>query len=268
LAPADDVQEFARVFLCRWPLERRRGESLLLHAAALGDVAIMRGLLDAKVRVGAREPRSQPAFLAHKGMQPSHTAAMFGHASAVTLLLKRDADADARTPMLDTPLLFAVLAGSSSALKTLLQHRADVTARNMFGNIALDVAAVHGKVEAARVLLRHGAPTAPSEQGMSALHLAALMNSGPAVVQVLLRGRVSPQERCRLRAFSVSWLVTCRFRVARCLGERSALTSLFCALPGATPDVLAEVWGNTAVVRQLMQARGMQTSLANPSACP
>lgn len=204
----DEVQDFALAFRYRWPLEPSHGESLLMRAAALGDTAVIGALLDSKVHVGCREPRSVPAFRVHRGLQPCHIAAMFGHASAIALLLEREADANASTAMRGTPLHFAVVAERIAALHPLVQRRADMRPRNIFGQTTLDIAAMHARVDALQALFRYGAPTCCSEDGVNALHCAALMNAGPAVVQVLLNGRVNPRDRCRPRAFSVVWLLT------------------------------------------------------------
>jgi len=252
----DALEDFLHLFRYKRPLQPKRRDSLMLQASALGDVVVMQALLDARAPVDCREPRDVAVFLVVKGLQPVHTAAVRGHEAALELLLDRRADVNAFTASHDAPLTFAAISGHTAVMKKLLHQRADVSNRNAFGHNALDVAAIHGSLASVRGLLSLGFPTECNSEGVNSLHLCALMNSGLAIAQTLVAGRVDPHAVCRLRRFSLTWVFMAYFRLSHCLGDKTVISLLFRALQHSTPDVLAAVWGNDTVIQFLAGADG------------
>ncbi len=139
------------------------------EAAALGEVAILRALLD-------REP---PLVNARSGdgWTPLHLAGFFGHGPAAELLLSRGADVAAISggQERNTPL-HAALAGADDhgVVMALLALGADPNAVAANGYRPIHVAASRGDDEMVRLLIEHGAdPRAAMGDGKTAADIAS-----------------------------------------------------------------------------------------------
>lgn len=143
------------------PLERdAEGENLLTRAAALGDVRVVRDILNEAGlteedlnEAGLRAAESnQPAVLdqlARRGMNAKvvvngtpllNAAAQNAACDAMEWLLARGATPNTRDAEGATPLIHATIAGSVPAVKMLLEYGADPSLRNTTGHGPLDYA--------------------------------------------------------------------------------------------------------------------------------
>ncbi|MEX2645370.1 MAG: ankyrin repeat domain-containing protein [Gaiellaceae bacterium] len=122
----------------------RRPDLDLFEAAALGDVARLRALLDG----GA-----EPSAYAPDGYTPLQLAAFFGHREAAELLIDRGADLTAVSKNeQETYALQAAVAGNHTEIaRLLLDAGAPPTARNLAS------ARQNGNEELERLLLERGA---------------------------------------------------------------------------------------------------------------
>lgn len=68
------------------------------------------------------------------GFTPLHLAASEGHAPMIEILIKFQAQIDARTNNFRTPLHIACLRGNLSVIQALVQHKADINAKDIDGN--------------------------------------------------------------------------------------------------------------------------------------
>lgn len=117
----------------------------LVAAAAAGDAALVRRLLDEGAAVDARGPGRQTALLA---------AVEADDVEIARLLLDRGADINAQADNFDTPWMQAGALGRADILELMLGREPDFSIRNRFGGNALIPACERGHVEAVRVLLR------------------------------------------------------------------------------------------------------------------
>jgi len=143
-------------------------EMNVFDAAALGDAALVTGLLD-----------THPDFLrahAADGFTLLHLAAFFGRAEIVDLLLARGATVDAVSdnPMRVRPLHSAAAAGQTVVVESLLRAGADPDARQEGGWTALHQAALSGNEAMVRLLLEFDADREIlSDDGRTAAAMAA-----------------------------------------------------------------------------------------------
>lgn len=86
-----------------------------------------------------------------------HAAAQSGTCAAISQILDRGADVNARASGGETPLMFAAARGKLDAIGLLIERGADVNAVSDAGNTALMLAAVRGQVDAVRALIERGA---------------------------------------------------------------------------------------------------------------
>lgn len=176
-----------------------RGRTPLTWAAAHGQYAVAKLLLDRGANVHHRSPTTGACALGFASMQ--------GHAELVTLLLDRGADVDAyaarfrkahlslrlgsivsldalnlpmnpdtpgRPVKMAVPLVLAAEKGHVRTMIVLLSRGADIDARVESGETAIVQAAQEGRLEAVRVLLDEGANiNSTADDGSSALTRAA-----------------------------------------------------------------------------------------------
>ncbi len=158
----------------------------LQEAAAIGDVWLVRSLLDAGIGVDAwddslkKTPLQRAAISGHqdivalllaKGARieaqddwPGGTALDYaaekGHREIVELLIAKGADLNARRrgyPNGDTPLHSAARAGQRDIVELLVAKGANVNAKNDAGQTALDLALNQGRKDVGELLVAKGA---------------------------------------------------------------------------------------------------------------
>ncbi|QXC61817.1 ankyrin repeat domain-containing protein [Aquihabitans sp. G128] len=158
------------------PLERCGVAPDVFDAAALGDVDVLRDLID-----------DDPDLVnqhAPDGFTPLHLAAWFGHTKAAEVLLARGADpqAVAANGTELHPLNSAAAAGNTVIVHLLLDRGADVDATQEHGITALHSAAAHNDAEMVALLLGRGAdPYVTTEDGRS----AAQLTTDPRILALL-----------------------------------------------------------------------------------
>lgn len=143
--------------------------SLTVHeAAAVGDIDVVAGLVDADPTLLGR--------VAADGFTPLHLAAYFGRVEVAIWLVDAGADVDAVSdnPNRLRPLHAAVAARNAAIVTLLLDGGAEPDARQAGGFTALMAAAKHGDVEIIRALVTSCAdPTVLSDDGLTAGDMAA-----------------------------------------------------------------------------------------------
>jgi ankyrin repeat protein len=145
-------------------------------AAALGDVDVLRGLLDDDADLVRAE--------AADGFSALHLSAWFGHARAAELLLARGSDPEhlATNGTLLRPLHSAAAGGHATIAHLLLDRGADIEAAQAGGVRPLHSAAHRGDVAMVALLLGRGAdPAAATDDGRLPSDLA----SDPEVLALL-----------------------------------------------------------------------------------
>jgi ankyrin repeat protein len=158
----------------------RRGATLLMHAAAFGNVETLRLLIDRGANVNAKNDFDATALL-WAARDPEKAR----------LLVEHGADVNARSKQGRTPLMLASLRhGGSQTVARLLAKGAEVNVKDGKGDTALGLAASIGEVESMKMLLAKGAePDARNARGESPLIFATKCKCEGAV-RVLLEKRV------------------------------------------------------------------------------
>ena len=89
------------------------------------------------------------------GLQIIHWAALWGNVPLMRLLLERDADINARTKLLETPLLVAAVCGKVEMVEFLIQDpRCDLWGTNVAGVTPEQCARLLGYLEVADMLAK------------------------------------------------------------------------------------------------------------------
>jgi hypothetical protein len=146
--------------------------SPLHQAAARGDVAQLRALLDRGAQIDERGRFDRTAL---------HEAVIAGTTAAAGLLLDRGADPNARSQFDMTPMHWAAMKGSVEMVTLLARRGGRTDSRNLYGMTPLHNAADDTVAEA---LLTAGAKVAArDDRGMTPLHTAR----GPMVVKTLMQ---------------------------------------------------------------------------------
>ena len=182
--------------------------SELIEAAARGDLAALRRLLDAGAELDARDASGRTAVLA---------ATQGGHVAAARWLIERGADVNAQDRIQDSAFLLAGARGHTEIVRAALP-KADPKRLNRYGGTALIPACHYGHVDTVRVLLEwKGANRVDvnhvNRLGWTALLEAVILGDGGAahteIVRLLLahgadrriadREGVTPLEHARRR---------------------------------------------------------------------
>ncbi|KDQ17164.1 hypothetical protein BOTBODRAFT_87449, partial [Botryobasidium botryosum FD-172 SS1] len=159
--------------------------SLLYRAAWLGSPSAVLALLNA----GA-----DPNYRGAQGLRPLHFASELadkpGGIDAITTLIRKGADVNAKNDVDQTALAAAAANGSAPAIRLLLDHRADPLIYDQDGygplHYAFALMAHPDGASAVRALIQAGADVnAVGTDGVTPLLRAAFRGS-PAAVQLLL----------------------------------------------------------------------------------
>jgi len=121
----------------------------LQEAAAIGDIGLVRSLLDKGLGVDSRDDPFLKTAL--------HRAAMSGHKDVVELLLAKGADIEAGKFHIGTALHYAAKRGHNQIAELLIARGADVNAKNNRGQRPMDLAISRNRKEIVELLRKHGA---------------------------------------------------------------------------------------------------------------
>jgi ankyrin repeat protein len=173
-----------------WSLWARADAALLVRAAEAGDMPALRRLLEAGLRVDARDARGRTALLA---------ATHANRIDAARLLIERGADVNAKDGMQDSPFLYAGAEGRLEILRMTLAAGADLNSTNRYGGTALIPAAHHGHVETVRELLKTKIDVNHVNRlGWTALLEAIILGDGGAVHTEIVRLLVAHGAKLQL----------------------------------------------------------------------
>jgi ankyrin repeat protein len=158
----------------------KRGATPLMHAAAFGNLATLKLLVEAGADVNARNTSDATALL-WCARDPEKARFLIEHGADVNVQSKQG-----RTPL----MVASMERGGSSILALMLEKGADVNAKNPRIGSALSEAAKAGEVNSMRLLLAKGAdPNATDFVGRTPLMAAAGAKS-PEAVRLLLQNSV------------------------------------------------------------------------------
>lgn len=186
------------------------GRTVLISAAARGDIDVVKALLARNVDVNVRDKRGftalthaidamyedvQDALLSRPDLDPNcvglnQRPALFAYVwrndkERFEKLLARGADVKLRDADEDTALHGAAETGNVEITGMLLDKGADPNAKNKYGGTPLMWAAVYGNRDAAQLLLRRGAdPSLKDNDGITAREWA-VRNKRANVVSLL-----------------------------------------------------------------------------------
>ncbi len=218
---------------------------LALCAAAVAATTVTAG--------SSTQPAAGPAGDLYQAIRTNDLARL------KTLIGSRDA---ANAPGLfgATPLMDAATAGSTEAMTVLIDKGADVNARNAFGTTALMMSAT--QIDKVQLLLDRGAnPNLASKQGRTALFVAAMSEPSAAIVKLLvakgadLRARDAFQNTVLTAAAYGNDLATIRLVIDAGVDVNAA------GVTGVTPLLGASYHGNLAAV-QLLLSKGANANAA------
>ena len=156
------------------------GATLLMQAAAFGNLETLKLLVDAGAEVSARNDFDATALLwCARDLDKAR------------LLLEHGADVNTQSKQGRTPLMLASLRqGGSSTVALMLKKGAGVNVKDRLGDTALGLAASIGEVETMRLLLAKGAdPEAINGKGETPIVLATKSKQVEAV-RLLIQKRV------------------------------------------------------------------------------
>lgn len=165
---------------------KRFGGASLLHEAVAG---VSTDSLDGKTHIiHELLDKGFPVDTADdEGHTSLHHAALIGTLPLVTLLVKRNANINAKNAWGDVPLDKAALSGHTNVVDFLLSHGAEVNS-SAGGCTGLGFAASNGHGSVVTVLLDHGAKAVPQECKRPELLCAARSGDASVVHELVLRG--------------------------------------------------------------------------------
>ena len=177
----DDLQRLQSFLAAETAVDLRdtRGNTPLMHAAAIGSIQAMHVLLKAGADVNAKN-----------GLDATPLVWCAADAEKAKLLIDRGAQVNVRTKMGRTPLMMAAShPGSAATVKLLLDKGADVTVADVRGHTALVDAARTDNTEAVRLLLEHKSDVNAADFiGLTALANAAAHSNLPMMRMLLDKG--------------------------------------------------------------------------------
>jgi uncharacterized protein len=121
----------------------RHGHTPLIDAAKVGDIVLVKDLLEKNVDLEGKS---------HKGKTALHYAAANGKVEVVRMLLQKGADANVRDKDWHTALMMAANYGCNETIQTLLDYGADVDAKTLTGNTAITYAEYNSHPDTANLL--------------------------------------------------------------------------------------------------------------------
>ena len=146
------------------------------------------------------ENGANPNILKNNNESPLHYAAMYGHAQAVSLLIKHGADVNAKGGYKRTALIYAASSSSSlEIVKILLKAKANVKLKNEGGENALFelISNQKSNTKIAELLIARGINIhAESKHHGTALHWAAFCGK-KNIVELLIKRGAKVNKKCK-----------------------------------------------------------------------
>ena len=219
----------------------------LHRAVQAGNTQAARRSLEAGADANSRDAVGRPAL---------YTAASYGYADIVNLLLSKGAQQNVRYGLKDasTPLLVAARKGHLGIVRSLIRHGAAVTAANDSGMTALHLAAWGRHADVVKFLLEQGAdPNAADSMGNTPLHsrnayephynegylsvVEALVSSGAKVSKPNKFGKVALYDAVMLNNVDVVEFLISQGADAT-VGSEHYYSPLEAARKWATPEIV------------------------------
>jgi ankyrin repeat protein len=163
-------------------IQNGKGKRPAFVAANLGDMNILKALLEARADANLTEKKEN-------GLTPAHEAAANDHVDALRLLLEARANIDARGDNGITPIHQAAFSNRVASIKVLLEARADVNTPTTNGKTPIYSATQEGHVKALKELLEARAD-ANLTLRWSPIHVAAQYENMVAL-RLLLEARAN-----------------------------------------------------------------------------
>ena len=175
------------------PEQGRQQRQPLHHAACLGDVALLTGLL----RRGASVHATDAALLS-----PLHCAASAGHLTTTELLIDAGAHLNVRDRRGCTPLFRAALCGHIDIVDCLVEQGATLNKTTCDGWTALSMCVVAGRLPMVKCLLSHGASVEVRNRLQQTVVQTAVARLAPYNRNAL--AAAGETERCRWQSDAVT----------------------------------------------------------------
>lgn len=263
-AEAMAANAFLREYVFASPLDRSgTGWTPLHYAAMAGDEAVIRGLASQSADIAGTTNADDLRLFLHGGSTALSLCARFsGSQAALACLLDLRADVNQGSGKLGHGVLhsWGLSAVLTESLKFLLSRRADLEQPSHLGMTPLGAASSQGRDEAVELLLCARADTGSSDSG-TALSFAAVHGT-PRTVRLLVEARCDVDLRFRPRVLSPLGVALSMADASYWLGARTKLSSDGHHVWGATPLILAILFGNYEVASGLLDA-GADASARN-----